>query len=111
MLINWNNYKEVGTGNVDYFWPDRDKPLEVGDCIEGMLTQKTSRAEEHSASYVLETNEGIALVWGSTVLDRKLQDIALGSKIAIEYLGDKASEKRKGKKYKDFKVGVIIPAP
>lgn len=108
MAIDWSEYKEVGgNSEVTKYWPDRENKLQVGDSVKGILTSKMPKKDDKSAFYLLEDGEEITLVWGSTVLDRKLELVPLGSKVAIEFLGEKPSEKRKGKTYKDFRVGIL----
>lgn len=106
-MVDWNNYDEVGGGNgeVTRFWPDRNEKLKEGDSVEGTLTKKNPKKNDMSSSYLLEDGAEITLVWGGAVLDRKLETVPLGSRVAIQYLGDKRNEKTK-RTYKDFKVGV-----
>src|SRR3990167_4714534 len=109
--IDWDKYSDVGGGSgdkVDAYWPDREHPLKAGDEIAGKITNKYPKKGDRSAYYILETEEGNTLVWGSTVLDRKLEAVNLGDDIAIRFLGQKNNEKT-GRKYKDFKVGVTNP--
>ena len=106
-MIDWNDYKEVGGNDqVTRYWPDRESPLKLGDEVAGILTKKNPRSNDTSASYLLEDGDEIILVWGGAVLDRKLESISPGTKIAIRYLGDKRNEKTK-RTYKDFKVGIL----
>lgn len=108
--IDWSQYEEVGgnrNSEVTRYWPDRKEPLKVNDCVKGELTSKVPKKDDKSAYYLLEKDGEITLVWGSTVLDRKFESVPLGSKVAIQYLGEKPSEKRRGKMYKDFRVGIL----
>lgn len=107
-MIDWNNYTEVGggSGEVTRFWPDRDNPLKEGDEVAGVLAKKTPKKEDKSSWYLLEDADEVILVWGGTVLDRKLENVGLGSKVAIKYLGEKKNDKTK-RTYKDFRVGIM----
>lgn len=90
---------------------DSWKPENVGDTIQGLLTEKKENVGINNSNvYVieLEGQEEPVSVWGSTVLDTKFQEITIGSEVKIEYLG---LEKGKGPKpYKNFKV-LYKPAP
>jgi len=82
------------------------KPEKEGDNIIGVLVNKEPRDENGglSARYYIENKEGTFFVWGSAVLDDRMQYVKVGSKIRITYEG-----KTKNKKNQDvnlFKVQV-----
>ncbi len=59
-----------------------------GDCIEGILLDKKSKIGPNEAMlYVLETSKGFENVWGSTILDQRMNLVEVGSKIRITYKG------------------------
>lgn len=94
-------YKEIGT-ELPEVW----KPEKKGDLIEGtLLKKKENCGPNKSALYILEIEfedktekKG---VWGSTVLDDKMDEISPGDKIKITYLG-KEKTYHKYKVEKDF---------
>ncbi len=73
--------------------------------LEGTLIEKKSGVgANNSKLYVVKTNVGeLVGVWGSAVLDNKFASIAEGSRILIEYLGQKENPKT-SRTYKDFRV-------
>jgi len=93
-------WKEV-SGMTDQTWDPKEE-----NEIEGTLTgRKIGVGENKSNIYIIENKEGKKIsVWGSTVLDIKMTDVPEGAKVKIIFEGLKDSPKRKGKKYKDFKV-------
>lgn len=106
--INWDDFEEVGGQNVeaDETWSAKD----AGDNITGRyVAKKENVGENNSNIYVLETENGNVGVWGSTVLDTKFRDIAIGKVVAIQYLGEIVG--KTGRTYKDFKVGQGINVP
>lgn len=55
--------------------------------------------------YTFELEDGsLTSVWGSTILDVRLKNVKEGEIVEIKYLGEEASEKRRGSKYKNFEV-------
>jgi len=82
------------------------KPVKEGENIIGVLINKEPRDEQAglSAKYYLENENGTWLVWGSAVLDDRMQYVKVGSKVKIIYEG-----KTKNKKNQDvnlFKIQV-----
>lgn len=111
MSVDWNNYSAMESGMTDMSWPEKGETLKVGDSVEGRyILKKEDVGRNKSNVYVLEDSDGRKIgVWGSTVLDTKFEQIAIGKMVAIEYVGEK--EGKKGNIYKDFKVGcgIIVP--
>ena len=95
---------------TDGSWPEKGEELSVGDSIEGRYILKKENIGAHKSKvYVLETSDGKKIgVWGSTVLDSKFEQIAIGKMVAVEYVGEKTG--KTGSTYKDFKVGQGIVA-
>lgn len=82
------------------------KPEKEGDQIVGVLVSKEPKDESNgvSAKYYLENQNGMFLVWGSAVLDDRMQYVKVGQKIRITFEG-----KTKNKRNQDvnlFKVEV-----
>jgi len=93
---------------------DKWKPIEPGiwkpekkdENIIGVLVNKEPKDEQAglSAKYYLENEKGTWLVWGSAVLDDRMQYVKVGDKIRITYEG-----KTKNKRNQDvnlFKIEV-----
>ena len=82
------------------------KPEKEGDQIVGVLVSKEPKDESNgvSAKYYLENQDGMFLVWGSAVLDDRMQYAKVGQKVRITFEG-----KTKNKRNQDvnlFKVEV-----
>lgn len=76
-------WKEVGTSAI--FW----KP-QKGDVIEGqlILTEENQGQNKNSMLYTLKHDDGsITKVWGSYVLDEKMQQIHKDAYVQIHFLG------------------------
>jgi len=75
--------------------PNVWKPKETGESIIGVVVNKTPKDESTglSAKYQLENDRGMFLIWGSVVLDDRMQYVAVGSKVRITYNG-KTKNKR-----------------
>ena len=74
-----------------------------GDNIEGVLIQKrTEIGANKSNAYYLEKDGKQIMVWGSTVLDSRLDFINVGDYIRITYKGDQKNTR--GQRVKIFKV-------
>lgn len=78
--------------------------FELNKLIEGVLIEKKENVgANNSRLYVIEVGDTLVSVWGSFVLDRKMQSVKVGNEVKIEYLGKKISDKTK-RPYKDFAV-------
>lgn len=83
--------------------PEVWKLEKEGDVIEGVLVNKIiPEDKEESNRYYIETPEGIKMVWGSAILDDRLNFIDVGSKLKITFKERK--DIGKGKTLKVFKV-------
>ena len=86
-------YKEIGTELPEVWSPKKEN-----DSIEGVYVKKKENVGENKANlYILDVDGVRRSVWGSTVLDDKMDDVAPGDKIRITYLG-------KEKKYHKYKL-------
>ena len=76
------------------------KPDQSGDTVEGVLVNVIPKDENGgmSARYYLETKDGMFFVWGSTVLDDRMQYVKTGQEIRITYDGQDTN--KKGQKVK-----------
>ena len=75
--------------------PNVWRPKEKGDHIIGALVNKQPKDEITglSARYQIENQEGMFLIWGSAVLDDRMQYAKIGDKIRITFNG-KTKNKR-----------------
>lgn len=91
-------FKEVGI-ELPSVW----KPKEEGDSIEGTYIRKKENVGKNKANlYIIEKHDGEKIsVWGSTVLDDKMDYVSLGNVIIITFLGND-----EGKNYHKYKVEV-----
>ena len=71
------------------------KPEQEGEQITGVLVSKTPKDEKTglSARYYLETEAGMFFVWGTAVLDDRMQYAKIGDKVRITFEG-KTTNKR-----------------
>ena len=84
------------------------KPDQKEDSINGLLINKEPKTNDLGARYSIENVNGTFLVWGSAILDDRMQYVKVGSKVRITYKG-KTSNK-KGQDVNLFKVEVAIPS-
>lgn len=82
------------------------KPGKTGDQIIGVLVSKEEKNEQAqlSARYYLETMEGMYFLWGSAVLDDRMQYVKVGDKIRITYEGQ--TKNKRNQKVNLYKVEV-----
>ena len=74
-------YKEVESGNV---W----KPEKDGDFVEGVLkAARKSDMFEGNFVYDLETKNGLVSIFGTAVLNSRMQQTKVGDKLKIQYVG------------------------
>ena len=94
------DWKKVEIGNMWSY-----KEAKIGDEIIGVyIGKKENVGDNNSNVYTLDCNGEIKDVWGSTVLDIRMQHIKIGEEVKIVYLGQLESEKRKGKSYHNFDI-------
>jgi len=97
-MSEWNKIEPTITDNWDY------KKEGAGSEIVGKLTNiKDDMGSNGSKIYEVRTKDGVKSFWGSTVLDARLQSIAIGEEVRITYKGLATSEKS-GRNYHDFDV-------
>ena len=76
------------------------KPEQEEDQIEGVLINKKENVGiNESNAYYIENNDGMHMIWGSTVLDDRMSIISVGDTIRITYKGT-----RKNKRNQDTKI-------
>ena len=98
-------WKEIGQTTWDKMWPDRDVDLVEGDSIEGVFSGSSTVNKKNSDKkynvHTLSVDGRPVGVWGTKVLDRKMEMIEVSERIKITYLGTKEGKEYD---YKDFKV-------
>lgn len=83
--------------------PDIWSP-EIDDFLQGVLVSKESDVGLHkSRLYIIEKeNHKRVSVWGSAILDQRMDAIQLGEKVRIEFKG--TEKNKKGQDIKIYKV-------
>ena len=91
--------------------PNVWKPKEIGDSIIGVVVNKTPKDESTglSAKYQLENPQGMILVWGSAILDDRMQYVPVGSKIRITFDGQTKNKRQQTVNL--FRIDVAEPVP
>ena len=80
------------------------KPEKEGDSIEGTLVSKETMGSYESNAYNIQNTEGRFLVWGSAVLDQRMQYVEIGERVKIEFKRTELNDKKqKLKIYKVYK--------
>lgn len=108
-MDNNNGWTEVGGENSE-MWNGE------GSVIGTLIGRQSNVGPNNSMKYNLQQESGEVIgVWGSTVLDTKLEQVANGTEVKITFLGKRDSKGGRGQ-YKDFKVemkpveGSVSPA-
>lgn len=91
-------FKEVGTELPEVWTPEKK-----GDFIQGIfLKRKTDVGKNKANIYTLDLNGTKKSVWGSTVLDDKMDEVSEGDTIRITFEGfDESKTYHKYKVEKD----------
>ena len=72
------------------------KPTKKGEVLQGFLTLKRPREGDRSAYYqITDSNNELHIVWGSAVLDDRMQTVEIGEEVKITFNGTKPSSKGK----------------
>lgn len=102
VLVNkkWEEDEEVRSDDCDVL------ELNIGDSIEGTLIEKfefDGAFDKKNWGYIIKTknDERPKLIFGSTILNKKMVDREVGSEIRVERIQD--GKTKKGAVYKDFK--------
>jgi hypothetical protein len=79
------------------------KPANEGDQIQGILVQKREKGGKYdSESYVVENQDGMHLIFATTVLQQRMELVNVGDEVRITYKG--VEQNTKGQDVKIFKV-------
>lgn len=103
MADNWDKVEERKQGS--------DETWDGSDVLIGTLKSVQENVGPNgSMMYNVEKDDGTLVgVWGSSVIDSKLDGVEKGSRVRIEFLG-KQDNPRTGRSYKDYSVKAIPPA-
>lgn len=83
--------------------PNVWKPENDGDSVEGILiVKKENVGPNESNAYYLEKDNKQTMIWGTTVLDSRMDLVKVGDQIKITFKG--TEENKKGQPTKIFKV-------
>jgi len=87
------------------------KPEKEGDSIEGVLVNKVPRddTKDVSAKFYIEKPNGMFLVWGSAILEDRMQYAKVGQEVRITFKG--TDKNKKGQKINLFQVDVADSEP
>ena len=86
---------------------DSDKhDFEQEAILEGIYEEKIEKADRHNRDhYLIKTDSGeIRRVFSGTVLKKRFDEIEIGTRVKVEFMGLKPSTQ--GQPYKDFRVYV-----
>ena len=105
-IIENNSLKKTGgIPKMEYenIEPNVWKPENEGDQIEGELVSKRENVgPNESKTYYLKKDNKQTMIWGSTVLDSRMDFINVGDYIKVTFKG--TQENKKGQPTKIFKV-------
>ena len=102
MKDEWKDVEEVNA-KASEAW-DMKEPL-----IGTFLGTKHDVGPNQSQMHEVKTDDGEKIgAWGSTVLDNKMGEVEVGSRVKITYL-DKVTNPKTNRTYKDF--SVLAKAP
>ncbi len=90
--------------NWEYIETEVWKPTKDKDHLIGTLIGKAEKDENIGARYYVENNSGKFIVWGSAILDNKMQFVNIGQTVRICYKGK--SKGRNGQDLNNFTVAV-----
>lgn len=100
------------TGQTDgEIWNGKDSNLKENDELEGRYIDKEINVGPNKSNlYHIETDDGtVVKVWGSTVIDGNMDEIARGKYVRIVYNGLKKG--KTGKEYKSYTIWEGIDTP
>ncbi len=82
------------------------KPETEGDQIAGVLVNREPRDEVNGTSsrYYIENQDGMFLIWGSAVIDDRMQYVKIGQKVRVTFEGH--TKNKKNQQVNLFKIEV-----
>lgn len=73
------------------------------DSIEGVLVNKRQNiGKNNSNAYDIDDQKNVVMVWGSTILDKRMAFVNVGDRVRITYKGKEST--KAGNDIKIFKV-------
>lgn len=101
----YNGGKKMGK-EIEWEYIEQDiwKPTNDNNTIIGTLIGKAQKEENIGARYYIENETGKYVVWGSAILDNKMQFVDVGQVVKICYEGK--SRNRQGQEINNFMVAV-----
>jgi len=104
MADEWKDATEINAGTNSETWDKTTGPL-----IGSYLGAKHDIGDNHSSIYNVKTDDGTVFgAWGSAVLDNKMSEVEVGSRVKIAFLGKVENPKTK-RTYNDYSVMVKAP--
>jgi len=92
-------YEEVGD-----FWESMHTFETPGDFIQGRYCGTVAKVGENESNvHIIESSGERLGIWGSAVLDKRMNSVNLGADVMVIFHSLETSE-RSGREYKDFKV-------
>ena len=88
-----------------------DESIFIGTTVQGTYVDKTEDVGQNNSNvYKIKTKEnGVISVWGSKVLDGKMDKVPKNHIVRITYLGMQDPQNPQGRAYKNFKVEQAKP--
>lgn len=72
------------------------EPKQSGDFVEGIYIIKREGLGVHKSNmYILENNQKQIGVWGSAILDQKMELVKVGERVKIEFGGKEETKDKK----------------
>lgn len=104
MSDEFANAVEAGSGSGESWKPEEQKII-----FGTYKAQKHNVGKHNSNVYVVKEDDKDepTSVWGGTVIDGRFEEIPVGSRVKIEYVGEVQG---KNAKYKDYKI-VYVAVP
>lgn len=100
--------KDNNSGNISEYFPKKASERKVGDNVVGVYkgTKEITRPDGSSDTlYVLEGEKGLIGINSSSVIATKMEQIAEGMTVKVQYEG-KARSAKTGREYNNFSVWV-----
>lgn len=105
MSNEWANAKTANAQSSEMWDEKGGKPM-----IGQLISVKHDVGANASTVYNVRDDSGEVIgVWGATVLDGKMEEVPINSRVKIEFLGMKTNAKS-GRTFKDYDVQYIEPA-
>ena len=96
---NWDDEVEINAQSSETW--DQSEPI-IGQYLGTKHDVGPNKSQMHN----IKTDDDVIVgVWGSTVLDDKIEEVEIGDRVRIEFLGKKATKSGRGE-YKDYSVKV-----